>query len=441
MKKLLFALVLFAVCIICAAAFAQEAQQKLLAKRAAELDAYRKLAEIIKGFEIDSETKVEDFVTESDTIHTYFRTFLKGAEMVGTPRHFEDGTCEVDMRITLERVITELNRIVKRYYKGTRYKDIAFEDIKKHTERKVVQVTGSGIPRTEKQLPEEYQDEYIDPTPSRARSPWSNDPLWKKVPAVVRLKVKRAAEVLAYRKLAEMVMGFEITSETTVEDFMTEGDVVATRLNAYLRHVKINKYTYRPDGIIEAEVEMTLERMVTELKAVKKRFYKGSRYKDVVFEDVKKYTERKIVKAIGEAPLPEKYLGIAEEEEPEPVEKTAVVEKLPDWAGNVLKAKGQGLPPEDVDSEADAYVKAKRAAELMALRKLAEMLDGVQLTSDTTVKDFKTESDKIKGEVQTFMAGFKTVSEKLLEDEVTVEVEVELHLGELYKIWKKFKKK
>ena len=196
MKKLLFGLALFAVCIICAVALAQENQQKLLSKRAAELDAYRKLAEVIKGFEIDSETKVEDFVTESDTIHTHFRTFLKGAEMVGKPRYFDDGTCEVDMRITLERVITELNRIVKRYYKGTRYKDIAFEDIKKHVERKVVQVTGSGIPRTEKQLPEEYQDEYIDPTPSRARSPWSSDPLWKKVPAVVRLKVKRAAEVL-----------------------------------------------------------------------------------------------------------------------------------------------------------------------------------------------------------------------------------------------------
>jgi hypothetical protein len=440
MKKILCFVVLCAVFVTGTVLYAQDAQKKLLSKRAAELDAYRKLAEIIKGFKIDSETTVKDFVTESDTIHTHFRHFIKGAEMVGSPRYFDDGTCEVDMRITLERVVTELKRIVKRYYKGTRYKDVAFEDIKKRVEQKVVQVTGAGIPRTEKQLPAKYRDEYIDPTPSR-RSPWAGDPLWSKVPAVVRLKVKRAAEVLAYRSLAEMVKGFQITSETTVKDFMTEGDIVVTQLRTHLRFVKINKYTYRPDGVIEAEVELTLERMVTELRAVKKRFYKGNRYKDVVFEDVKKYTERKIVKAIGEAPLPEKYLGIVEESEPEPEEKPSVVEKAPDWAGKVLKAKGQGLPPEDVDSEADAYIKAKRAAELMALRKLAEMLDGVQLTSDTTVKNFKTESDIVKGEVETFLAGFRTVSEKLLEDEITVEVEVELHLGELLKIWKKYKKK
>jgi hypothetical protein len=439
MKRLLFVAAMGI--LLAGAVYAQDAQKKLLSKRAAELDAYRKLAEIIKGFEIDSETTVKDFVTVSDTIHTHFRTFLKGAEMVGSPRYFDDGTCEVDMRITLERVVTELKRIVKRYYKGDRYKDIAFEDIKKHVERKVIEVTGSGVPRTDRQLPAKYRDEYIDPTPSK-RSPWAGDPLWSKVPVRVRLNVKRASEVLAYRKLAEMVSGFKITSETTVKDFMTEGDIINTKLVAHLRFVKINKYTYRPDGVIEAEVELALERVVTELKAVKKRFYKGSRYKDVVFEDVKKYTERKIVKAIGEAPLPEKYLGVAEETKPEPKEeKPAPVEKAPGWAGRVIKAKGQGLPPEDVDSEADAYLQAKRAAVLVARRKLAEMLDGVQLTSETTVKDFKTESDKIKGEVSTFLAGFKTVSEKLLEDEVTVEVEVELNLGELYKIWKRYKKK
>jgi hypothetical protein len=439
MKRLLFVAAMGI--LLAGAVYAQDAQKKLLSKRAAELDAYRKLAEIIKGFEIDSETTVKDFVTVSDTIHTHFRTFLKGAEMVGSPRYFDDGTCEVDMRITLERVVTELKRIVKRYYKGDRYKDIAFEDIKKHVERKVIEVTGSGVPRTDRQLPAKYRDEYIDPTPSK-RSPWAGDPLWSKVPVRVRLNVKRASEVLAYRKLAEMVSGFKITSETTVKDFMTEGDIINTKLVAHLRFVKINKYTYRPDGVIEAEVELALERVVTELKAVKKRFYKGSRYKDVVFEDVKKYTERKIVKAIGEAPLPEKYLGVAEEAKPEPKEeKPTPVEKAPDWAGKVLKAKGQALPPEDVDSEADAYLQAKRGAVLVARRKLAEMLDGVQLTSETTVKDFKTESDKIKGEVSTFLAGFKTVSEKLLEDEVTVEVEVELNLGELYKIWKRYKKK
>ena len=434
MKKLLFAAVVGVLLASPALLYAQDAQQKLLARRAAELDAYRKLAEIIKGFQIDSRTTVRDFVTESDEIHTAFRTFLKGAEPVGSPRYFDDGTCEVDMRVTLERIITELKRIVKRYYKGARYTDVAFDDIKKYVERKVVEVTGSGVPRTDEQLPPEYHDEYIDPSPSR-RSPWANDPYWSSINPRGRLMAKRGAEADAYRKLAEMVKGLQVTGQTYVRDFVTESDEVKTGFSTFIRGVSFTHYTYRPDGVVEAEAELTLERLITELKTVKKRYYKGSAYKDVVFEDIKKDTERKVVKVIGEGLVPDRYAKPIPKREPKPV----AVEK-PEWASQVLRATGDGLPPEDVDSEAQAYLLAERAAVLDARRKLAEQLDGVHISGETTVRDFVAESDKIKTEVGTFLAGTKTVKSELLEDGVTVRVELELDLGAMYEIWRKHKK-
>lgn len=438
MKRLMYLSILCTVLLATTIVYAQGAQQKLLAKRAAELDAYRKIAEIVKGFEIDSQTTVKDFVTESDEIHTAFRTFIKGAEAVGSPRYFDDGTCEVDMRVTLERVITELKRIVKRYYKGARYKDVAFDDINKRVETKVVEVTGAGVPRTEDEFPPEYEDEYIDRTPSK-RSPWADDPYWSTINPRGRLMAKRAAEADAYRKLAEMIKGVHIASETYVRDFVAESDEIMTGFKTFLRGVRFSKYTYRPDGVVEAEAEITLERLITELKTIKKRYYKGSTYKDVVFDDVKKYTQRKIVKSIGEGVVPDRYAKPIPKRVPKP--KPVPAADKPDWAKKVLRAVGEGVPPDEVDSEAQANLLAERAAELDAKRKLAEMVMGVEIASETTVRDFVTESDEIRTKVHGFLAGCKIVGSRVLEDEITREVTVELDLGGLYEIWKRYKKK
>jgi len=62
------------------------AQNKLLAKRAAEADAYRKLAETINGVQINSSTTVRDFVTESDEIRSGIDTVVRGARF-GSPAY------------------------------------------------------------------------------------------------------------------------------------------------------------------------------------------------------------------------------------------------------------------------------------------------------------------------------------------------------------------
>ena len=77
------------------AAFAQdvaEAQKKLLSKRAAEADAYRKLAEAVYGLQLNSRTYVKDYVTESDEIHGQVDEFIKGIRL-GDPLWYDDGSC------------------------------------------------------------------------------------------------------------------------------------------------------------------------------------------------------------------------------------------------------------------------------------------------------------------------------------------------------------
>ncbi|NQZ23110.1 MAG: hypothetical protein HRT53_13775 [Colwellia sp.] len=54
-------------------------QAKMMAKRAATLDAQRQLAEMIKGVQLSAGTSVEDFEVTKDIIATRVRGLLKGA--------------------------------------------------------------------------------------------------------------------------------------------------------------------------------------------------------------------------------------------------------------------------------------------------------------------------------------------------------------------------
>ena len=82
------------------------AQAKLMAYRAAELDARRKLAERIDGLMINSNTSVRDFVAENDEIETSMLTFQQGAYVVtGSQKLLEDGTAEVTVEIELRPLV------------------------------------------------------------------------------------------------------------------------------------------------------------------------------------------------------------------------------------------------------------------------------------------------------------------------------------------------
>jgi len=76
------------------------AQKRLMAKRAAQADAYRQLAEIVNGVQVDSETVVKDFVTESDTVRLRVSALIK-ATPAGPERYLSDGSVEVDLAMSM----------------------------------------------------------------------------------------------------------------------------------------------------------------------------------------------------------------------------------------------------------------------------------------------------------------------------------------------------
>jgi len=77
-------------------------RRKILAKRAAKLDAYRNLIEAIRGVQVTSTTSVADMMLESDSIRSRTEGVLKGMRVVAV-EYSNDGGCEVTVEVNIDQ--------------------------------------------------------------------------------------------------------------------------------------------------------------------------------------------------------------------------------------------------------------------------------------------------------------------------------------------------
>ncbi len=95
-----------------------------------------------------------------------------------------------------------------------------------------------------------------------------------------------------------------------------------------------------------------------------------------------------------------------------------------DWTAGVIRATGVGLVPPDATSKAQAKLAAQRAAKVDAYRRLAEIVQGVRVSSETTVKNFMLQDTNINTRVNGFIKGARETDIKYYADgaaEVTIE--------------------
>lgn len=77
--------------------------------------------------------------------------------------------------------------------------------------------------------------------------------------AQARAMAVRAAQVVAYRNLLEVVKGVQVDSETVVENFMTKSDIIRTRVDGIVKGARIVKTDYMSDGSVEVIVAMPMQ--------------------------------------------------------------------------------------------------------------------------------------------------------------------------------------
>ena len=78
---------------------ASPAQAYALAKRAAVADAYRLIAEKVKGVRIDGQDLIKNMMVKRSTVRTSVAAMVRNANIVETT--FKEGLCEVEMEIVI----------------------------------------------------------------------------------------------------------------------------------------------------------------------------------------------------------------------------------------------------------------------------------------------------------------------------------------------------
>ena len=84
-----------------APSFANAQQAYALAKRAAIADAYRLLAERVKGVTIEGKDTVKNMSVQNSIVRTHVQALIKNAIIVDTT--YQNGMCEVQMELKIEQ--------------------------------------------------------------------------------------------------------------------------------------------------------------------------------------------------------------------------------------------------------------------------------------------------------------------------------------------------
>jgi len=380
-------------------------QTKLLCRRSAEADAYRKLAETIKGIQVNSETYVRDFVAESDVIASDLDAFIKGVRL-GDVRYYEDGMCEVDAEVTVAKVVEELKQLHTRHYEGGRVVGTDFEKIAQRMDKQIIQVTGMGAPRPDlpPELPGGIEDVIGDPPATVPRAAYPEN--WRPVPAQAKLMALQAARRDAQRKLLERILGLRINSKTLVRDFVTESDEIMTEADGLVLGAEETKrYFHHDELIVEVTMEVPTEQVIRAIKELHTRHYQGDQVTGTDIEKISENIQRRTFEATGSGVPPKKYMGRATDQ---------VGAMAPDWAAGKITAEGKGTDPEIATPQ--GRLRALQAATSDARRQLVEQLHGLRLTSDTVISEYILERDEVRSQVQALIAG-SVIEDRKVEDE------------------------
>ena len=226
------------------------AQKKIMAKRAARMDALRNLTETIYGTSIDSETIVEDMVVKSDKIKTRLDALIKGATETDS-KFNDDGSAEVTLEIELGPVTDILGTTVN--FDGKVFKAVGMGAPPSDEDKKSAGSSGSSVGP----MDSDTSDGYLIKATGYGAAP--DDP--NMVKAQKSSLGFRAAEVDAKRQLLETALGVKVSSDTYIVDMVTKSDKIEAKVKGYIKGAIVVERRVN-DGIYEVDVEIELAPLI-----------------------------------------------------------------------------------------------------------------------------------------------------------------------------------
>jgi len=187
-----------------------------------------------------------------------------------------------------------------------------------------------------------------------------------------RLMARRAAMSDARRNLLETVKGVEVTSGTTVQNFVTQNDVIRSQVDGYLQGAQVIQEGQEADGTYRVVLQLDLS---------------------------------------GLNPVFQQYAAAPPQQQ-----------QRPQYAPSA--------PPQGGPAQAQARAMARRAAQMDGQRQLLEMAKGIRIDSSTSVQDFMLRDDSIRSRIEGIIRGAREVDTRYLPDG-TVEVVLEFDMNQV----------
>ena len=196
------------------------AGKRLQYVRAAELDATRALAERIMGISVDGETTVKELAAADDSVKGTLAATLKGVKTVGKPTYHEDGRVEVIRSVKTQTLMQTISQKL-----GSSKQSVCREVVTAEIEA----LGNAAIPGSD---------------------------------GHARVMAKRAAELDVYRRLAERAAGIQITSTSTMRDFVVQSDELKAAFANVVKGAEITEITYMDDNSAEVSATMKIGPLV-----------------------------------------------------------------------------------------------------------------------------------------------------------------------------------
>ena len=207
---------------------------RLMAVRAAELDARRLLAERVMGVRLTATTTVRDFATRQDRVSLQTETLRIGVATTQVYYHADELIVEVTLRLPAAQVRDCVRHFARRDGVGTGGAPLEIQ-----TASDIV-VTGMGMP------PSDILDELAARRTTPHRPTWTTGAIRASGAADAvddtaqgRLKARRAAVTQARANLAARVGQLELAPGVSVRDFVATRLEVSLRLDAALARATI----------------------------------------------------------------------------------------------------------------------------------------------------------------------------------------------------------
>ncbi len=194
------------------------------AERVARADAMRKMIEKLYGVKVSADQTVYDMIRENSNVKAEMDHILTGMREKEW-HYYPEGICQVELEITWKEVLKKIKKTVSANCDGCEAYLEKSVKITEETSSKKIVVWGSGaIAGTE---------------------------------GVQEIQALRAAEIDAYKKMAQRILGVKINSETTVKDMVVKSDKIRNCVEGVIKGATLYDYTFEPRRVtVKCRVKM-----------------------------------------------------------------------------------------------------------------------------------------------------------------------------------------